>query len=108
MIRRGDLRMAIGDGRAAGRKLRGWAVLLALAAIAAGWPAAPVFGKAAVRDVTQPIPVLNTGGHSAPVRALVFAPPGGGLLLSAGLDKVVNLWNLRDDAPAVVRTIRPR
>ena len=44
----------------------------------------PRSGQADIRTLTQPIPVVNTGGHSAPVRSLIFVPPDGGLLLSAG------------------------
>jgi WD40 repeat protein len=67
-----------------------------------------VFGQAAVQNLTQPIPVINPEGHSAPVRALLFTPPEGGHLLSAGYDKVVNVWNLRDNPPGLAGTIRPR
>jgi WD40 repeat protein len=65
-------------------------------------------GQADMRTLTQPIPIVNTGGHSAPVRGLIFVPPDGGFLLSAGQDKIVNVWDLRVVHPAVVRTIRPR
>ncbi len=64
--------------------------------------------QAEVRNLTQPIPVVNTGGHSAPVRALIFAAPDGSQLLSAGQDKIVNIWNLGDTRPTLSRTIRPR
>jgi WD40 repeat protein len=66
------------------------------------------WGQAEVRNPTQPIPVLNTGGHSGPVRSLVFATPDGMQLLSAGMDKVVNVWNLRATPPGLAQTIRPR
>ena len=77
-------------------------------ALALGPGIGSALGQAAVRDVTQPIPVVNSGGHSAPVRGLIFAPPNGAQLLSGGLDKVVNVWNLANPHPAAVRTIRPR
>jgi WD40 repeat protein len=64
--------------------------------------------QAALTNLTQPIPVINTGGHSAPVRALVFAPPDGAQLLSAGFDKIIQVWNLRDAPPGLAKTIRPR
>ena len=73
-----------------------------------GLQSEPAAGQAEVRNFTQPIPMLNTGGHSAPVRGLIFAPPDGLQLLSAGLDKIVNIWNLREAPPALARTIRPR
>src|SRR2546426_513139 len=68
---------------------RGIVVLSVLATLAAWVPAERAFGQAEVRNLTQPIPVINTGGHSAPVRALVFAPPDGAQLLSAGFDKII-------------------
>ena len=73
-----------------------------------GLQSEPAAGQAEVRNFTQPIPMLNTGGHSAPVRGLIFAPPDGLHLLSAGLDKIVNIWNLHEAPPAIARTIRPR
>ena len=64
--------------------------------------------QAQVRDfATQPILVLNPGGHTAPVRSLIFAGPDGDRLLSAGMDKVVHAWDLRDGRPSLARTIRP-
>jgi len=66
------------------------------------------FGQAELRNPTQPIPVVSTGGHHGPVRALAFTRPDGAFLLSAGMDKVVNAWDLRGARPALARTIRPR
>ena len=37
--------------------------------------------------------MLETGGHLAPIRAMVFTP-GGKCLLSAGDDKVIRIWSL--------------
>ncbi len=64
--------------------------------------------QAEVRDITQPIAVINTGGHGARVRALIFADRDGSRLLSAGLDKIINVWDLDGARPALARTIRPR
>jgi WD40 repeat protein len=64
------------------------------------------FAQAQLRDFTKPIVVLETGGHHAPVRSLVFTRDGR-QLLSAGFDKVVHVWNLRDERPELARTIRP-
>ena len=50
-----------------------------------------------------PMLVVNSGGHEAPVRALVFSPDGK-FLYSAGDDKVVRVWDTASGA--VVRTIR--
>ena len=64
------------------------------------------FGQAQLRDFTKPIVALETGGHHAPVRSVVFTRDGR-QLLSAGFDKVVHVWNLRDGRPELARTIRP-
>jgi WD40 repeat protein len=57
-------------------------------------------------DFTQPQVVFNTGGHHAPPRALVFTPDGS-QLLTGGMDKVIDVWNLRDGRPTLSRTLRP-
>jgi WD40 repeat protein len=63
--------------------------------------------QAQLRDFAdQPILALSTGGHSAPVRALLFSSDGS-QLLSGGLDKIVNVWNLGGTTPRLSRTIRP-
>jgi WD40 repeat protein len=73
-----------------------------------GLGAGQAAGQAQVRDFpTLPILVLNTGGHNAPVRSLVFAEPDGSQLLSAGMDKVANEWTLSGGRAALSRTIRP-
>lgn len=54
----------------------------------------------------KPVVVLNTGGHRAPVRRLVFTADES-RLLSAGEDKVIHVWNLTVDPPILERTIRP-
>ncbi|WP_406700941.1 hypothetical protein V5E97_19305 [Singulisphaera sp. Ch08] len=64
--------------------------------------------QANLGDITQPIPVVNSGGHSAPVRSLIFTAADGSSILSGGMDKVVNVWNLGDPRPRLVQTIRPR
>ena len=64
--------------------------------------------QADLRDITQPIPVVNSGGHTAPVRSLIFASRDGSQLLSAGMDKIINVWNLSEAPPGLARTIRPR
>ena len=81
---------------------------LALAALAAGLGAWVATARAQERlsDFSGPILVLNTGGHHAPIRSLVFTPDGG-QLLSGGLDKVVNVWGLQTAKPTLDATIRP-
>ena len=37
-------------------------------------------GQAEIRNLTQPIPVVNSGGHSAPVRSPIRSPDGGNSL----------------------------
>ncbi len=54
----------------------------------------------------KPMVVLNTGGHRAPIRKLVFTADES-RLLSAGEDKVIHVWNLTVDPPILERTIRP-
>jgi WD40 repeat protein len=91
-----------------GRSYRLTAPLVILLGLSsAAWPVRAV-AQAGLGDITQPIPVVNTGGHSAPVRALVFAERDGSRLLSAGLDKIVNVWSLDGPRPQLSRTIRPR
>jgi WD40 repeat protein len=65
-------------------------------------------GQAEVRNITQPIPVVDSGGHHAPVRVVLFTRPDGAFLLSAGMDKVIHVWDLRGPRPGLARTIRPR
>lgn len=69
-------------------------------------PAARGAGQAELRDYTEPILVVGTEGHTAPPRALAFTPDGRALF-SAGLDKVVHVWDLTGDAPRLGQTIRP-
>jgi WD40 repeat protein len=57
-------------------------------------------------DFTQPIVVLNTGGHHGPPRVILFTPDGS-QVLTAGMDKVINIWNLGDGRPGLARTMRP-
>jgi WD40 repeat protein len=86
-----------------------WAFSVALWASACGL-LGPVAGGAVaqeqIRRFADPILVVNTGGHSAPVRALLFTPDGS-QLLSSGMDKVVNVWDLGGGHPHLSRTLRP-
>lgn len=77
-------------------------VLLALL----GGPGRPALGQARVRDFTRPFVALRTGGHQAPVKALVYTPDGR-QLLSAGLDKVVQVHRVVGPRPGLVRTLHP-
>lgn len=63
-------------------------------------------GQVQIRDFTRPFVVLDTGGHSAPVRSLIFDKDGK-TLLTAGMDKLIHVWNLEDGRGTIARTIRP-
>ncbi len=78
--------------RRAAAALRSWA--LASAALTLG--TAPIRAQDQVRNYTDPILVLDTGGHSSQVRALLPLP-GGEKVLSAGLDKTIYLWDFAAD-----------
>lgn len=69
-------------------------------------PSRHAAAQAEVRDPTQPVLVFQSGGHGAPVQALVFTPDGDHLL-SAGMDKLVNVWTVRERPPRLSRTLRP-
>ncbi len=78
------------------------AVTLALVVLALRTPlAAAQDGAASYR---KPVLTVETEGHHAPVRSLIWQDKT--TLISAGLDKVVKVWDLTD-APRLTRTIRP-
>ena len=81
------------------RSLLAVLVLAGLSTTAAAQDRAPGFD-------TQPILVLDTGGHNAPVRRLIFTRDET-KLLSAGDDKVVRVWDLTVNPPVRGWTIRP-
>ena len=57
-----------------------------------------------VREFKEPILVVETDGHHAPVRSLIWRNEFS--LISGGHDKVVRFWDFRDN-PRQVRTLRP-
>jgi WD40 repeat protein len=71
-------------------------LLMALAVFI--WP-----GIAVVRAEEKPVLMLDTGGHQALIRGIIFTPDGK-YLISAGDDKVVRVWDWR--ASKTMRTIR--
>ncbi|WP_158633642.1 WD40 repeat domain-containing protein [Tautonia sociabilis] len=81
--------------------LLGWLTLIGVPAIAR---------QATTPDPTDPRPVVDARGHSGEIRELLFHQDDEGtlLLLSAGEDKVVRVWNLTDGRPSLSRTLRPR
>src|SRR4051794_30986505 len=102
-----EILMALGT-RIEARRIARWARWgFAVVTMTIGAQAGRVLAQADLQNIAQPIPVINPGGHSAPVRSLIYAP-GGSQLLSAGFDKIVNIWTLRDEPPELARTIRPR
>jgi WD40 repeat protein len=78
-------------------------VMLVLGLAAAGIQ--PVSAQDEVRNFNKtPILVVETGGHHAPVRSLIWLDPL--KLLSGGEDKVVKVWDLQDGG-RLSQTIRP-
>jgi WD40 repeat protein len=63
-------------------------------------------GQAEIRDFQKPILVAETGGHHAPVRALVWQDAA--TLFSGGEDKVVKVWDFPiGEGGHLARSIRP-
>ncbi len=58
------------------------------------------------QEFLKPRLVLNGQGHTASLRAMVFSGDEK-YLYSAGLDKVVHVWEFRAGRPRLERTIRP-
>lgn len=69
-----------------------------------GYPSAGI-AQVQIRDFTRPFVVLDTGGHSGPVRSLLY--PERDRLVSGGMDKLIQSWNVADGRPALTSTIRP-
>jgi WD40 repeat protein len=84
---------------------KAWLTLAVLTAALGPW-LARARAQDQLRDYHRPILVLNTGGHHAPIRALLFTPDGS-QLLTGGQDKVVNVWGLSTGKPRLEATIRP-
>ncbi|MGO9299845.1 MAG: hypothetical protein ACLQEG_05860, partial [Acidimicrobiales bacterium] len=57
-----------------------------------------------VRNYRKPILRVETGGHHARVRSVLWGDEE--TLLTAGEDKLVNVWDLRAE-PRLVRSLRP-
>jgi WD40 repeat protein len=71
--------------------------------LAASW-AGTSAAQDEVRNFKQPILMVDTEGHHAPVKSLIWR--NGFSLISGGEDKVVRVWDFRD-GPRLVRSIRP-
>ena len=74
------------------------AALLGLAGVGAAAEPPPGPGT-----VGQPVLVINSGGHTAVIRKILFSHDGR-YLVSAGDDKVVRVWSV--ESGEVVRTFR--
>src|ERR1035437_6919420 len=90
---------------------RRWRTLGFLLSVLAGSGSGPTgmnraWAQAEVRNPTQPVLVYQTGGHGAPVQALVFTPDRA-QLLSGGMDRLLNVWVLNDGPARLSRTLRP-
>ena len=94
-----DRRRATLRGRLAGRPCRAGLGLL----IAVLW-AGPARAQDEVRNFRMPVLMVETGGHHARVRSLVWQDDL--TLLSGGEDKVVKVWDFHGD-PRLARSIRP-
>jgi WD40 repeat protein len=57
-----------------------------------------------IRNFKKPLLMVETGGHHAPVRSVIWQDPR--TMLTGGLDKVVKVWDLQDGAH-LARTLRP-
>ena len=77
-------------------------LVLTLAAVA--FPAAHTVAQDGASSFRRPVLVVETEGHHAPVRSLIW--PDNTTLISTGQDKVVKVWDLTA-APKLLRTIRP-
>jgi WD40 repeat protein len=88
---------------------------LGLALLIAAWASGPAHAQDEIRNFKTPILVVETGGHHARVRSLVWQDDF--TLLSGGEDKVVKVWDFHDEAdrlravpadrPHLARSIRP-
>ena len=79
-----------------------WLVCVAAMSVTASQAVAQTL----TQDFLKPRLVLNGQGHTASLRTMTFSPDGK-LLLSGGLDKVVQVWDFRAGRPRLVQTIRP-
>jgi WD40 repeat protein len=59
-----------------------------------------------VRNFKQPILTVETGGHHAPVRTMIWQDGSTPALLSGGEDKVIKVWDFQT-GPRLARSIRP-
>lgn len=65
----------------------------------------PALAQGEVRNFNMPVLMVETGGHHARVRSLLWQDDA--TLLSGGEDKVVKVWDFREGAPRLTRSLRP-
>jgi WD40 repeat protein len=82
------------------------AAALVAAWLLGGGPVSLAEGQASLRNQTQPILVYQTKGHAGTISSILFDPATGDML-TAGYDKVVNVWRPRADRLELTATIRP-
>ncbi|WP_165230973.1 WD40 repeat domain-containing protein [Aquisphaera insulae] len=78
--------------------------IAAIGLLGLGLAAGAAVGQDEVRNYRKPVLVVETGGHHARVRSLLWQ--GEATLLSGGEDKTVKVWDLQD-RPRLARTLRP-
>jgi WD40 repeat protein len=86
--------------------LRSLALLIAILALLVPPRAARGEPPQLPTDFLRPSLVLNGQGHTGTLRVLTFSEDGT-YLVSAGLDKVVRVWEFLDGHPRLDKTIRP-
>jgi WD40 repeat protein len=106
MIRRTSRRSSSGDGTTLGLGPRPRVLAIVLVCGLLGRCGEEASAQGQIRDFAKPILVLRTEGHQGIVQSMTFTPDGA-FLLSAGLDKVVNIWDLRGNRPHLDRVMRP-
>ena len=86
---------------------RAWTAALILVSLGIGTDgliASPAMAQDEVRNYKKPILTVETGGHHARVRSLIWQDDF--TLLSGGEDKVVKVWDFHDGV-RLARSIRP-
>jgi WD40 repeat protein len=93
-------------GRHSARRPRKVGLLLTLSLALFVLPTRTARPQDEVRNFKQPILMVETGGHHAPVRSLIWQNGPAPALLSGGEDKVVKVWDFQT-GPRLARSIRP-
>ncbi len=83
------------------RSILGLVLAVGIASAMAG----PSAAQDEIRNFRAPILAVDTGGHHARVRSLLWQDDV--TLISGGEDKVVRVWDLREPTPRLQQSIRP-